>query len=229
MPQLLHSQNKDNILRKLWGLSEEMHIKHLKELTWEAFNIIIATKHFYSCYKWILLKTHCPPDTWSTVWKERTHSHSSKGFEETERMSAMGAVLRPVITDLFSSSMGFLPQGHSISPEPRDIKGEPTIHPEEPKAWVQQGGDRWLMTKQKNLKSAMGAVEQVPIRQVWVWRTGELNSMQPPYTWEEAPQAMGTQVGEDTEQRDSWCSWSTWAQGQGRRCPGRSLLSGAFG
>lgn len=49
-------------------------------------------------------------------------------------MSTMGAVLRPVITDLFSSSMDFLPQGHSINPEPGDIKGEPTIHPEEPKA-----------------------------------------------------------------------------------------------
>ena len=30
------------------------------------------------------------------VWKERTHSNSNKVFEETERMSTMGAVLRPV-------------------------------------------------------------------------------------------------------------------------------------
>lgn len=30
---------------------------------------------------------------------------------------------------------------------------------------------------------------------------------------------MGTQVGEDTEQRDFWCSWSTWAQGQWEKMP----------
>lgn len=48
-------------------------------------------------------------------------------------MSTMGAVLRPVITDLFSSSMDFLPQRHSINPEPGDIKGEPISIQRNPK------------------------------------------------------------------------------------------------
>ena len=126
---------------KLRGLNEEMRIKHLIELTWYAFNIIITTKHFYSCYKWVLLKTHCCPDTWPTVWKEWTHSNLSKAFEETERMSTVGAVLRPV-NHWFSYFL--LPWASFLrgtaSTLSLAIKGGSTIHPEEPQARVQQVG-----------------------------------------------------------------------------------------